>query len=263
MTGEKINRLRKSYEGKVKSLGLAGRNRAVKHEKEKKMLGLADLAEFPEEEWQNQKVMGRDVRKGLSSTSLAKLEKAMRMQPGPIPNNNEWEDLLGFEKAAPIQTVVEPIPKAQKEKHSIKANGLSNGAARLKTGKSSASASASASEAPRPKRSGKKRRYDEHSFEGYGEGFVDDDGGDTVMTGVAGVAGVAGGGGGGGLGTGAGGYSSGDGSRKSGASKKRRKVSDSGAKLIFIIICLMVYVRNTVRHPHQVSMTGMAATELE
>lgn len=207
MTGEKINRLRKSYEGKVKSLGLAGRNRAVKHEKEK--MGLAALAVLPEEEWQNQKVIGRDVQKGLASATLAKLEKAMRMQPGPIPNNNEWEDLLGFEKAAPIQPVIETAPKAQKEKHSIKANGLSNGP-RLKAAK--ASASASPSEAPRPKRSGKKRRYDEHSFEGYGEGFVDDEGGDAAVTGV--VGGVGGGGG----------YSSGDGSRKSGASKKRRKV---------------------------------------
>ena len=192
----------------MKSLGLAGRNRAVKHEKDKKMPGLAALADLPEDEWQNQKVMGRDVQKGLSSATLAKLDKAMRMQPGPIPNNNEWEDLLGFEKAAPIQPVIETAPKAQKEKHSIKANGLSNGP-RLKPGKASASASASASEAPRPKRSGKKRRYDEHSFEGYGEGFVDDDGGDAAIAGVGG---------------GGGGYSSGDGSRKSGASKKRRKV---------------------------------------
>lgn len=201
MTGEKINRLRKSYEGKVKSLGLAGRNRAVKYEKDK-MPGLGALTDLPEEEWQYQKVKGRDVQNGLSSASLAQLEKAMRMQPGPVPNNNEWEDLLGFEKAAPIQAVIEPAPKAQREMHSVKANGLTNGA-RLKTGKSSALAS----EVPRPKRSGKKRRYDEHSFEGYGEGFVDDEGGDATMTGVGG-----------------GGYSSGDGSRKSGASKKRRKV---------------------------------------
>lgn len=191
----------------MKSLGLAGRNRAVKHEKDK-MPGLAALADWPEDDWQVTKVMGRDVQKGLSSTTLAKLEKAMKMQPGPIPNNNEWEDLLGFEKAAPVQAVIEPAPKKRKEKDSVKANGLSNGAPRLKTGKASASASASASEAPRPKRAGKKRRYDEHSFEGYGEGFVDDEGGDTVMTGVGGGPG----------------YSSGDGSRKSGPSKKRRKV---------------------------------------
>ena len=213
MTGEKINRLRKSYEGKVKSLGLAGRNRAVKHEKGK-MIGLGDLADWPEEEWQNQKVTGRHVQKGLSSATMAKLDKAMRMQPGPVPNSNEWEDLLGFEKvAAPLQAVVEATPKnvAPREAHTAKANGVTN-SARLKApaGKAPAGkAPASASEVPRPKRSGKKRRYDEHSFEGYGEGFVDDEG-DAMMTG--------GGGGGGG-------YSSGDGSRKSGASKKRRKVS--------------------------------------
>lgn len=210
VTGEKINRLRKSYEGKVKSFGLAGRNRAVKHEKGK-MIGLGELADWPEEEWQNQKVTGRHVQKGLSSATMAKLEKAMRMQPGPVPNSNEWEDLLGFEKAAapPLQAVAEATAKniAPREAHTVKANGVTvtNGA-RLKAGK----APASASEVPRPKRSGKKRRYDEHSYEGYGDGFVDDEG-DATMTG----------GGGGGNG----GYSSGDGSRKSGAPKKRRKVS--------------------------------------
>lgn len=199
MTGEKINRLRKSYEGKVKSFGLAGRNRAVKHEKGK-MAGLAALADWPEEEWQNQKVIGRDVQKGLSSATRAKLEKAMRMQPGPVPNNSDWEDLLGFEKVVPLPAIIEPTPKmvSQKGPHTGKVNGVVNGA-RVKTGKSSTS------EVPRPKRAGKKRRYDEHSFEGYGEGFVDDEG-DTMMTGGVG-------------------YSSGEGSRKSVASKKRRKVA--------------------------------------
>ncbi|KAL9033478.1 MAG: hypothetical protein Q9214_007498, partial [Letrouitia sp. 1 TL-2023] len=37
VTGEKINKMRKSYEGKVKALGLAGRNRAVKHQSGKAM----------------------------------------------------------------------------------------------------------------------------------------------------------------------------------------------------------------------------------
>lgn len=202
MTGEKINRLRKSYEGKVKSLGLAGRNRAVKHEKDK-MVGLVELAFWPEEEWQTQKVLGREIQTGLPSATLAKLDKAMRMQSGPIPNNNEWEDLLGFEKAAPIQPVVESFPRTQRDQREVQtvnANAATNGALpkprRVTT-----------SEVPRPKRNSKKRRYDEQSFEGYGEGFVDDEG-ETI-------AGVS---------TGGGGYSSGDGSRKSGPSKKRRKV---------------------------------------
>jgi hypothetical protein len=52
----------------------------------------------------------------------------------------------------------------------------------------------------RPKRAGKKRRYDERSFEGYGEGYVDDD---VDMA--------------------AGGYSTGDGEDGRRSGKKRRK----------------------------------------
>lgn len=197
VTGEKINKMRKSYEGKVKAFGLAGRNRAIKHEPGKS-LGLMELVTWPEEEWHNQKVLGKEVHKGLPSATLAKLEKAMQMQPGPLPNTNEWEDLLGHEKSKPVAAVAEQALK--KSSHpgtpTTKVNGLTNGA-RAEAGKPSAS------ELLRPKRSGKKRRYDEHSFEGYGEGYVDDDG--DVMVG--------------------GGYSSGEGSRKSSTSKRRKKVS--------------------------------------
>lgn len=194
--GEKINKMRKSYEGKVKNFQLAGRNRAVKHEPGK-LIGLSELVNWPEEEWQNQKVIGKEVQNGLSSATLAKLEKAMHMLPGPVPNNNEWEDLLGHEKIKPAGAALEQNSKksAQAEATASRTNGLTNGVR--------AENSKVASEIPRPKRSGKKRRYDEHSFEGYGEGFVDDEG-DVVI---------------------GGGYSSGEGSRKSGITKKRRKVS--------------------------------------
>lgn len=193
--GEKINKMRKSYEGKVKNFQLAGRNRAVKHEPGK-LIGLSELVTWPEEEWQNQKVMGKEVQNGLPSATLAKLEKAMQMLPGPVPNSNEWEDLLGHEKTKPNGTAIEPGTKKSTliEASTTKTNGLTNGV-RVENSKAT-------SEIPRPKRSGKKRRYDEHSFEGYGEGFVDDDG--DILIG--------------------GGYSSGEGSRKSGTSKKRRKV---------------------------------------
>ena len=186
VTGEKINKMRKSYEGQLKTLGLSGRNRAVKHEDGKGM-GLKEMSAWPEEEWQNQKVNGKDLHKGLSSGVLAKLDKAMQMLPGPVPNNSEWEDLLGHEKSKPV----DQNAKSAKLQHAppAKTNGQVNGAA-------------ANAEAIRPKRTGRKRRYDEHSFEGYGEGFVDDD---VDM----------------------GGYSSGDThtSRKSGASKKRKKVT--------------------------------------
>ena len=198
VTGEKINKMRKSYEGKVKNFMLAGRNRAVKHERNKGM-GLLEMAQWPEEEWHNQKIAGKDVHKGLPSGIMAKLEKAMQMQPGTVPNTkeNDWEDLLGHEKVKPLPTIAEQNPKyaSQAEKMKAKPNGLVNGT-RPTISKDQAT------EIIRPKRAGKKRRYDEHSFEGYGEGFVDDDG--DLVEGD--------------------GYTSNEGSRKGSTSKKRKKV---------------------------------------
>ena len=183
--GEKINRLRKSYEGHLKTLPLAGKNKAVKHD-ESKGMSLLDLTRWPEEEWYNQKVHGKDVHQGLPASIIAKLDKAMQMQPGLLPNNSELEDMLGHDKVKPA----EPIAQIQKQ-------GMNT------TGRGSAHTNGIAAndEAIRPKRTGRKRRYDEHSFEGYGEGYVDDE---LDM----------------------GGYSSGDTqfSRRSAANKKRKKV---------------------------------------
>ena len=193
VTGEKINKMRKSYEGQLKTLGLAGRNRSVKHE-EGKLMGLREMTLWPDEEWQNQKVGGKDVHKGLPSGILAKLDKAMQMQSGPLPNNHEWEScLLGNDIPKPV----EPI-KASKipNKPSPRPNGQVNG-------------NSVTVESVRPQRTNKKRSYGDASFEGYtgyAEGIEDDDA-DT-----------------------GGGYSSGDTqfSRKSGrAAKKRKKVRHS------------------------------------
>lgn len=190
--------MRKSYEGKVKNLGLAGRNRAVKHENGKD-LGLLEMTRWPEEEWHNQKIAGKDVHKGLPSGILAKLERAMQMQPGPVSNTpeNDWEDLLGHEKVKPLPTITEQNPKhaMNAEKLKAKPNGQVNGV-RAPVSKDQAA------EVLRPKRAGKKRRYDEHSFEGYGEGYVDDDG--DLVEGS--------------------GYTSNEGSRQSATSRKRKKV---------------------------------------
>lgn len=190
VTGEKINKMRKSYEGQLKTLGLAGRNRSVKHE-EGKLMGLREMTLWPEEEWQNQKVGSKDIHKGLPSGILAKLDKAMQMQPGPLPNNNEWENLLGNDNPKPVEpTKASKIPN----KPVAKANAQVNG-------------NAANAETVRPQRTNKKRSYGDASFEGYtgyAEGIEDDDA-DT-----------------------GGGYSSGDTqfSRKSGrAAKKRKKVS--------------------------------------
>jgi hypothetical protein len=158
-TREKINKMRKSYEGQLKTLGLAGKNKSVKHE-ESKGMSLLDLTRWPEEEWHNQKVHGKDIHKGLAAGILAKLDTAMLMQPGQLPNNNEWEELLGYEKVKPVEQNTKALKPAVNT--AIKTNGQVNG-------------TTANAEAIRPKRKGRKRRYDERSFEGYGEGFVDDE----------------------------------------------------------------------------------------
>ena len=193
--GEKINKMRRSYEGQVKAFGLAGRNKAVKVEPGSRG-SFSELLAWPDEEWQNQKVAGKEVSKGLPASTLARLDQAMKMDPGTVPSNEEWESILGHEKLKATLPNGEPKGKqaVSASSKTSKANGRANGAP-------SAVDTPIATEVARPKRVGKKRRYDEHSFEGYGEGYVDDDGGINEI----------------------GGYTSGEGSRKSSISKKKRK----------------------------------------
>ena len=200
-TGEKINKMRKSYEGKIKAFGLAGRNKAVKYEGgDGKPIGLVEMIKWPDDEWQNQKVAGKEVTNELPAAVMSKLERAMKMEPGPVADNDFWEDALGNEKAKPLLAAADPNRKAALPvaTSTVKAKVLTNGA-------SVATTTQANSGTVRPKRSGMKRSYDEHSFEGYGEGYVDDDvdpyGSD--------------------------GYSSSKGSRKSLSKKKRKKVLDA------------------------------------
>ena len=183
--------MRRSYEGQVKSFGLAGRNKATKHE-DNHPGGLVELIAWPEEEWHVQKVVGKEIEKGLPANIQAKLEKALKLEPGPVPRNDEWESILGLEKLKQTGPGID-LKSKDPSQPTKKVNGNANGMGLVINASTGA-------EAIRPKRSGRKRRYDEHSFEGYGEGYVDDDG--AVSNG---------------------GYSSGEGSRISSSSKKKRK----------------------------------------
>jgi hypothetical protein len=166
MTGEKINRLRKSYEGKLKGLGLSGRNKPVKHEPSIAG-GLRQLTMWPEEEWQNQKVFGKEIKVADIDSSLYKLQmRAMKMEPGPIPNHEYWDDLLGHEKPSKHVNVAELTKKpvatpTGSRTPQVQTNGVI----------STTSVEPERTRATR----GKKRHYDDSSFVGYGEGYVDDD----------------------------------------------------------------------------------------
>lgn len=119
-----------------------------------------------EEEWHNQRVAGKDVEKGLSEPTKAKLHSALHLQPGQVPNTIwDWEEVLGHEK-----------PKIVASTANAKTNpSLTATPSGYINGTDAANATTVGSEAIRPKRVGRKRRYDDYSFEGYGEGYVDDD----------------------------------------------------------------------------------------
>ena len=168
-TGEKINKLRKSYEGQIKSFGLAGRNKATSHNSDTDGLNLLQLAQWPEEEFAIQRVSGKEVGRGLSDTTRAKLEKAVDLKPGKVPRNAEWENVLGHDKKA----TTEDVKTRKLEAHREEAQ-YSTASVKVQVNGHRVNGPTSAPEANRPRRMGKKRSYVDSSFEGYGEGFDDD-----------------------------------------------------------------------------------------
>lgn len=150
-------------------------------------MSLQDMMQrLPEEEWRVQKVDNRPLSKGLPASIMAKLEKAMQLQPGPLPRQAYWEEQLGvMEKTKPVSAKLK------------QSNGVTNGAR-----PHAINTQATASEVARPKRTAKKRRYDDAAFEGYGEGFVDDEA--DILD--------------------AGGYESAEENRRASAAKKRKTV---------------------------------------
>ena len=160
VTGEKINKLRKSYEGKIKELKIAGE----KNKSNSKPGELLDeLLYWPDEEWYSQKVHGKEMETLLSEDMMQKLDKALQMAPGKMPKAQEskFRTMVGdgTDKSKPaINGPVKPIPAMQ-----------------AKPGKTSLSAAPSpAMRATRPERTGAKRSYDDTAFKGYGEGYADD-----------------------------------------------------------------------------------------
>lgn len=119
---------------------------------------------WPEEEWQNQKVFGKEIKVADLDSALHNLQmKAMKMEPGTVPNNDFWEDVLGHDKPTKHANIGEPAKKVASSANVARGSSHSNG-----------TPPSLDAERARPSR-GRKRNYDDNSFVGYGEGFVDDD----------------------------------------------------------------------------------------
>ncbi len=199
--GEK-NAIRKTYKGHIKKLGVNGHFDSVKRELDAED-GFMRLIHEPEDSWSARQVKSKEVERGLSDESLAALRQAMTMARGTIPKS-DWDSAVLGDLAS------EKLSGGGKSSLSGKATTpntpLHPGVARSKAPLPAtlAQVQAQAQEAARPRRSIKKRSYGDSSFEGYGEGFPDDDGGADA------------------------GYSTGEGDERGTGQKRRKKVlSDS------------------------------------
>lgn len=185
--GNKINKLRKSYEGKLKDLSIEGRNKARQNEHELEGLvhpdwsmvlpsGKTMFEEAKSDAW-------LESREAVDNM-VGMLSSALNMRPGHLPKqeHENWKHQLGLDDVAKASTVV--------SNSTVSANNAFNSAlaAPTKTPASNllsktAPATAMRNSAPaspknnlgvsRPDRAGKKRRYDDSSFVGY-EGYDDD-----------------------------------------------------------------------------------------
>lgn len=155
-TGEKINKLRKSYEGQIKPFGLPGRIKPYAEPRDKDEAGkLRLLATLPEEEYQKSR---GNLNIEVTDNLRSKLESAMKLNPGKMPKsiNVEWEDTLGHEKQRPAlpQPPMQPMAPQPRLPNGIKQPQTSTSADKMKT-------------------RGKKRSYDDSSFFGYADGYSD------------------------------------------------------------------------------------------
>ncbi|KAM3082208.1 hypothetical protein ACMFMG_004657 [Clarireedia jacksonii] len=168
----KKNVIRKTYKGYIKSLGISGQFDAVRQEWEEdgSLFSLVNPnGPNPTKEiWEANHVRGQEIDKGLSETVRSSLGRAMTMARGPIPKERWNSSVLGELGAANVDPSKQAAAKAKAP--------MMQGSTSIPKANKVATA-AGAADIARPKRSIKKRTYGDASYEGYGEGYIDDDAG--------------------------------------------------------------------------------------
>jgi hypothetical protein len=184
----KKNTVRKTYKGYIKSLGISGQFDAVKGDwtQDGSLFSLINpVGPTPTREiWEAAHVRGREIEKGIPDNVRSSLSKAVVMARGVIPKERWNPSVLG-EIGNPTASL-DPL-KAAPTKAKAPMSQSTTSVPKQNRG---------AADIPRPKRSVKKRSYGDASYEGYGEGYIDDDAG----------------------------YSTGDGDDRAGGRKRPKKV---------------------------------------
>ncbi len=166
--GEK-NALRKTYKGHIKKLGVQGhfdeaKQDPMRHE------SLLNIMTMPQDVWDVNYVRGQDITQGFSNEARQKLPRAMTMGKGNVPKNLWDSSVLG------------ELGPGKGEKPSLSARPTAPNTPLPSSGLQGVPRPAKvgtplAQDVARSKRSTKKRSYGDSSFEGYGEGFPDDEAG--------------------------------------------------------------------------------------
>lgn len=122
----------------------------------------------PEDGWFVHEITGKEIQRGFSDTVLANLTRATTMAKGPIAKQVWDSSVLGdLAPGAPKKT------KDDGPKQSTPGTPAALAAGAPKPNK------LQALQGDRARRIGKKRSYQDSSFEGYGDGFDDDLGAET------------------------------------------------------------------------------------
>ncbi|KAI5805419.1 Rox3 mediator complex subunit-domain-containing protein [Peziza echinospora] len=180
VTGAK-KKLRKSYKGKI--LDLPGKNEIPKARpppteaeiaegnvsNKGRPMSLLEMLDWPEEEWHAQKVAGKELNTPIP---FDQLRRACTMTTGPIPGFDP--SILGLEEKKALLTA----PKSAQTQAAVAATPQFPNGSTPSGNISSASVSPAVHmDSSRPQRNSRKKRrkYDDNSFEGYGEGYEDEE----------------------------------------------------------------------------------------
>lgn len=163
MTGEKINKLRKSYEGHIKHLQIAGKPKATKMDRV-----FLDPLSVGQEDWNILKVQGKEIEKAmnldqtaLSSDFSSRLDRAFAgMAPGPLPS----ADVAKYRAYIGTDDSIKPKPQ----------DGPPQRPTPFTSSAPTPSSHIGHRGVSRPERTGSKRQYTDAAFQGYGEGYGDE-----------------------------------------------------------------------------------------
>lgn len=164
--GSKAVKLRKTYKNHLKDHGILGSFDAIK--KEVGAPGTLDaLLKMPDDVWEADVVRGKEIEEFLSESLRFKGHTLFAMGPGStLPKSSTWNPAV----LSPGDVAV----PAQSDKAKAAQNGSRTPIPQARAQAPRPVQGAAKGDPRRPSRTTTKRSYADSSFEGYGEGYVDD-----------------------------------------------------------------------------------------